>query len=150
MSNAIIGDSDIPTSYTSSPDRPFEMIGVRDQYLELQNVPNERLNDEQVKELANQPHFKPDSSRIDKMTKEANEKEQQEFEERKFYNLSLKEIGWRISDSWHDIIDDMLHFNFQDGPRGFIEIFLHADRLIYIGVTLMLFTIAALLIQSTN
>lgn len=150
MSNAIIGDSDIPTSFTSSPDRPFEPIGVRDQYLELHDVPNERLTDEQVQELANQPHFKPDTSRIDKMTEEANEKEDQGFEERKLYNLSIKEIGHRISDSWHDIIDDMLHFNVQDGARGFLEIFLAHDRLIYIGITIMIFTIAAALIQTVN
>ena len=150
MSNAIIGDSNIPTSYTTSPDRPFEPIGVRDQYLELHSVPNERLSDEQVQELANEPHFNNDTSRIDKMTKEANEKELKDFEERKLYNLSVKEIAYRISDSWHDILDDMLHFSVQDGARGFLEIFLAHDRLIYIGITIMIFTIAAALIQTAN
>ena len=148
MSNSIIGESDIPSSFTSSPDRPFEMVGVRDQYLKLYDVPNKRLTDDEIKALAKEPHFKPDTSRIDKLTKEANEKEAQEFHERKLYNLSMQEIGFRISDSWHDIIDDLLHFNTADGVRGFVEIFLQHDRLIYLGITLMLFTIAPLFIRS--
>lgn len=150
MSNAIIGDSDIPTSYTTTPERPFEPIGVRDQYFALYDVPNERLTDEQVKELVKKPDFTPDTSRIDKMTKDANETESKDFEERKLYNLSMKEIAYRISDSWHDIIDDALHFDIQDGARGFLEIFLAHDRLVYIGITIMIFTIAAALIQSVN
>lgn len=146
--NSIIVDSDIPDSYTTSPDRPFEMIGVRDQYLKLQDVPNERLTDEQVQELAKQPHFENDTSRIDKMSQEANAKAESEFQERKLYNLSVKQIGFRISDTWHDIIDDMLFFNKNDGVRGFMDIFLKEDRLIYLGITLMLFTIVALFIRS--
>ena len=148
MSNNIIGDSDIPSSYTTSPDRPFEMLGVRDQYLKLYDVPNKRLTDDEVKQLADEPLLKPDDSRIDNMTKEANAKLEKDFEERKLYNLSIKQIGYRVSDSWHDMIDDALHFDYRDGARGFLEIFLKEDRLIYLGITLMIFTIVALLIRS--
>jgi hypothetical protein len=146
MSNNIILDSDIPTSYTTSPDRPFESIGVRDQYIDKYNVPNKELTD---KERQNMPKDNNPNERIDKMTNEANEKSEAAFQERKIYNLSIQEIGFRISDTWHDLIDDVTSFNLlRDGYRGIIEIFVKDDRLIYLGITLMIFTIAALFIRA--
>lgn len=144
-----VGRSDeIPKSFTESPERPFEMVGVRDQYLKEFDRNNQRLTEEQVQQLANEPTITRDTSRIDNMTKEANETSQQAFEERKLYNLSMKEIAFRLSDTWHDIIDGLLHFDTSDGFRGFIDVFIREDRLIYIGITLMIFSIASMLIRS--
>jgi hypothetical protein len=145
--NNVVVDSDIPSSYTSSAERPFEMVGVRDQYIDKYNVSNKDLTDE---ERQNMPKDTSNpTERIDKMTREANEKAQSEFQERKIYNLSVKEIGFKISDAWHDMMDDLLNIDLKNnGFRGVIEIFVKDDRLIYLGITLMVFTIAALLIRS--
>lgn len=146
--NITVGDQDIPKSFTTSPDRPFEMVGVRDQYLQLFDKNNERLTDEQVVELANKPHFTPDNSRIRSMSSEANEQRKQEYEQQKFYKMSLQDLTYRVSDSWSDILDDILYFDTNDGVRGFIQIFLNGDRLVYIGITLFIFTILVLMIRS--
>ena len=147
--NATVGRSDeIPKSFTDSPDRPFEMVGVRDQYIKEFDRPNERLTDKQVQELAKQPQFNKSTERIDNLSNIANTNSRQVFEERKLYNLSLKQIGFRISDTWHGVIDDLLHMNARDGFRGFLDVFVREDRLIYLGITLMVFSISALLIRS--
>lgn len=146
--NITVGDQDIPQSYTTSPDRPFEMVGVRDQYLKLFDKNNERLTDEQVKELAKNPHFTTDNSRINTLSSEANTKRKQEYEQQKFYKMSLQDLTYRVSDSWSDILDDVLYFDTSDGIRGFVQIFLNGDRLIYIGITLFIFTILVLMIRS--
>lgn len=144
-----IGRSDeIPSSFTDSPDRPFEMVGVRDQYIQSFDRPNERLTDEQVQELAKKAQFNKSTERIDTLSDIANADSRQVFEERKLYNLSLKQIGFRISDTWVDMIDDLLHFNPRDGFRGFLDVFIRDDRLIYLGITMMIFSISALLIRS--
>jgi hypothetical protein len=148
MSNVTVADNDIPKSYTASPDRPFEMVGVRDQYLKLFDRNNATLTDEQVKELANQPLFKKDTSRLSTLSEEANAKRKQEYEEQKFYKMSLQDLSYRVSDSWHDILDDILLFDKNDGIRGFLDIFIASDRLVYIGITLFVFTILVLMIRS--
>lgn len=146
--NITVADQDIPKSFTTSPDRPFEMVGIRDQYLKLFDKNNERLTDEQVAELANKPHFTPDNSRIKTMSEEANAQRKQEYEQQKFYKMSLQDLTYRVSDSWSDILDDILYFDTNDGVRGFIQIFLNGDRLVYIGITLFIFTILILMIRS--
>ena len=100
------------------------------------------------KELAKNPPPLPKSTRLDDLTTQANQLQERSSEERKLYNLSLKQIGYRISDTWFDIMDDTLKFNPQNGARGIVEIFTKEDRLIYLGMTLMLFTIVIVLLTS--
>lgn len=148
MNNLTVDDRDIPRSYTTSPDRPFEMLGVRDQYLKLYDRNNATLTQEQAAELANQPHFINDTSRIDTLSAEANLKRKQEYESQKFYKMSLQDLAYRVSDTWSDIIDDTLSYETRDGVRGFFEIFVASDRLVYIGITLFVFTVLVLMIRS--
>lgn len=148
MNNLTVADGDIPKSYTTSPDRPFEMVGVRDQYLKLYDRNNATLTQEQVVELANQPHFVNDTSRLDTMAQESNLKRKQEYESQKFYKMSLQDLSYRVSDTWSDIIDDTLSYDAKDGVRGFLEIYIASDRLVYIGITLFVFTILVLMIRS--
>ena len=121
MSNSLIQDSDIPKSYSSTPDRPpFEQIGVRDQYINQFDVPNKSLTDKESADLINNPPPVDKGTRLDDMTKKANKTEMAGTEDRKIYNLSVKQIGYRISDTWHDILDDLLTVGRIDGLRGFI------------------------------
>lgn len=148
MSNVTVADDDIPKSYTTSPDRPFEMVGVRDQYLKLFDRNNATLTQDQVNELASQPLFTNNTARLASLSEEANMKRKQEFEHQKFYKMSLQDLSYRISDTWHDMIDDILVYNKNDGIRGFLSIFIASDRLVYIGITLFIFTILVLMIRS--
>ena len=148
MNNLTVANGDIPKSYTTSPDRPFEMIGVRDQYLKLYDINNTSLTEEQVEKLAKQPHFIKDTSRLDTLSAEANLKRKQEYESQKFYKMSIQDLSYRVSDTWSNIIDDTLAYDSKDGIRGFLEIFIASDRLVYIGNTLFVITILVLMIRS--
>ena len=144
----IVADNDIPRSFTTSPDRPFEMVGVRDQYLKLFDRNNQRLNQEEVVELANQPLFSKNTSRLTSLEDEANAKRKKEYNQQKFYKMSIEDLSYRISDTWSDVLDDTLSFEKKDGVRGFLEIFITSDRLVYLGITLFIFTILVLMIRS--
>ena len=146
--NVTVAETEIPKSFTASTDRPFDMVGKRDQYLKLFDRNNERLTEEQVVELANEPHFKKSTERLAKLSDVANSKRRQEYEHQKFYKMSLQNLAFRVSDSWHDILDDLLYFDTNDGVRGFVNIFTVSDRLVYIGLTLFIFTILVLMIRS--
>jgi len=161
MSNHVVINTSLRGTTTASVDRPFEMTGVRDQLIPFHDVPNKNLTQAESQKMAlsgtapnptarsNASNDKSsNAAHLNAMTAEANEKEQKEFEERKLYNLSVKQIAYRISDTWTDILDDMLNFDRNDGFRGFLEIYLKEDRLIYFGITLMIFVLIALLVRS--
>ena len=147
----IIEDTSIPNSFTPSVERPFEQIGVRSALDEEHSFGrnNERLTDEQVKALIENPQI-TQSTRPQDMTTKENQKRQQENQEIKIYNLSVKQIAYRTSDTVHDIMDDMLQYNTEDGMRGFVHIFTKSDRLMYIGIIIIIFTIILLLIKTTG
>lgn len=149
--NATIESSSIPSSFTPSVDRPFDPVGKRELGLEDNITPrgNERLNDEQIKEIIDNPQITV-STRLERLTEEANAARIKEMEEEKIYNMSVKDLAFRTSDTVHHILDDIVTYNADDGMRGFIHIFTKSDRLIYVGIITIIFTILLLLIKSTD
>lgn len=141
----------IPSSFTTSVDRPFDPEGVRwsndDDFRAGRN--NERLNEEQIRELIKNPNIKRDN-RMQKMTKETNQQNAKEAESVKIYNMSILDIATRTSDAVHGIMDEMLNYDSQDGMRGVLHIFTRSDRLIYVGILIVIFTILVLLIKTTD
>ena len=57
---ATIENTSIPSSFTPSVDRPFDPVGIRTVNLDDNITPrgNERLNDEQIKEIIDNPRIK--------------------------------------------------------------------------------------------
>lgn len=147
----IIEDSSIPSSFTPSVDRPFDPVGVRWMHEQemLAGRNNERLSDEQIKALIENPTITK-STRLRDLTEEENKRRMEEQESVKVYNLSVKDLAFRTSDTVHAVMDDMLDFNPDDGVRGFIDIFTRSDRLMYIGILVCIFTIILLLIKTTD
>lgn len=147
----IIDDTSIPNSFTASVDRPFDPIGVR--WMHEQEMQagrnNERLSDEQVKQLIENPEITK-STRLRDLTDEENRRRTQESDEVKIYNLSVKDIAYRTSNTVHDVMDDVLDYNPDDGVRGFVHIFTRSDRLMYIGILVIVFTIILLLIKTSD
>ena len=47
-------------------------------------------------------------------------------------------------------MDDILDYNPDDGVRGFVHIFTQSDRLMYIGILVIVFTIVLLLIKASG
>jgi len=148
----IIEEDTIPRSFTPSVDRPFEPIGIRQRHLQRfkPDDQDERLTDEQLIALTKNPIIQLTDERIKKLTEEANKKRIQEVEDVKIYNLSIKEVGVRTSKVVHSIIDDMLMYNTEDGVKGFLHIFIKEDRLMYVGIVLITFTILLMLIKTSD
>jgi len=140
---------DIPKSFTASVDRPFEPIGVRELTTQLYDRNNQRLSDEQVQAIIDNPQPPKDpNERIKKMSDQANVAALAEFEEEKVYNLSLRGLARRTTNTVHDILDDLVNFNPADGVRGFIQIFIQSDRLMYIGGLIIIFTLLVMLMKT--
>lgn len=149
MSQSVTVQDDIPSSFTASVDRPFEPIGVRELTTQLFDRNNQRLTDEQIQEIITnpQPPNDPDE-RIKRLSAEANAESQAEFQEEKIYNLSFREIANRTTNTVHNILDDLVNFNPADGVRGFIHIFTISDRLMYVGIIVIAFTLLIMLLKS--
>lgn len=144
-----VEDEAIPKSFTASVDRPFEPVGVRELTSQLYDRNNQRLTDEQVQALITNPQPPKDQfARIKSMSDEANAENLAEFEEEKVYNLSLRELARRTTNTVHDILDDLVNFNPSDGVRGFIQIFIQSDRLIYVGGIIVAFTLLVMLMRT--
>ena len=143
-----MSENGIPTSFTASVDRPFEPIGVRELTQELTGRNNERLTEEQVRELiTNPPQRRNPNERIERLTNEANAEIAAEFEQEKIYNLSLRDLAARFTNTMHDILDDLVNFDIRDGARGFIQIFIQSDRLMYVGMLIIVLTILLMLFK---
>lgn len=143
-----VQEESIPSSFTTSVDRPFEPVGVRDLTEQLYDRNNERLTDEQIQSMLNNPQPAPNpNARIDRMTREANAELSAEFESEKIYNLSVSEVAKRTTKAVHDILDDVVTFNVADGPRGFIQIFIQSDRLMYVGIIVIVITMLLMLLK---
>ena len=142
-------ETGIPKSFTASVDRPFEPIGVRDLLSKQFDRNNQRLTDEQVQAIINNPQPPKDpNERIKGMSDGANVDALAEYEEEKVYNLSVRELARRTTNTVHDILDDLVNFNPQDGVRGFIQIFIQSDRLMYVGGIVIVFALLVMLMKT--
>jgi len=151
MSRNVTVQTNIPKSFTPSVDRPFEPIGVRDLSAPAFDRNNQRLTDQQVKELVTnpQPPANP-NERLNTLSAADNRQNQAEFESEKIYNLSLAQLAARTTNTVHDVLDDLVNFNPQDGVRGMLQIFIQSDRLMYVGIIVVVFTLLMLLFKSRD
>lgn len=139
----------IPKSFTASVDRPFDPVGIRDLTTQLYDRNNQHLTDEQVQQVLKNPQPAPDpNARVKALSKQANDEAGAEFEQEKIYNLSIAQLASRTTTTVHDILDDLVNFNVQDGVRGFIQIFVQSDRMVYVGFIILAFTLLVLLLKS--
>jgi hypothetical protein len=140
---------EIPRSFTASVDRPFDPVSVRLLTSQLFDRNNQRLSEAQVQELTLNPPPAPNrDERINKLSDEANAAAINANEGQKLYNMNLRELGARIANTIHNILDDLVNFNTADGFEGFISIFTKDDRLMFVGMVVILITLAAILFRS--
>lgn len=139
----------IPTSFTASVDRPFDPIGVRDLTAQLYDRNNQHLTDEQVQAIVQnpQPSVNP-RARLEQLNANANADAQINYENQKIYNLSFRDLAVRLTNTIHDILDDLVNFNTADGLRGFIQIFTQSDRLMYAGIIIIIVTVAIMFFRT--
>lgn len=118
-------------SYGSTIGPSFKPIGIREIWDE-QEIREKRLNDEEIQELINDPLIKK-STRLQELSKKINE------------DVIAKVPNMiPISDTANsiiDIINDLLDFNPNSGLHEFMNIFINDNRLIHIGLVIVLFTI---------
>lgn len=140
---------DVPKSFTASVDRPFDPVSVRLLTSQLFDRNNQRLSDAQVQEMVLNPPPAPNrDERINKMSAEANAAAANTYESEKLYNMTVRDIGARLANTVHNILDDLVNYNTADGVEGFISIFTKSDRLMFVGIVVILITLAAILFRS--
>ena len=139
----------IPVKYGQTVDRPFDPVKIREIYDEPYNKNEKRLTDAQIQDLIRNPTIKK-STRLQDMSKEANQERQNLQESDKFYNLSIKQIGFKVSDTVNNVVDELIEFEPKTGVSGFVEIFAKQDRLIYLGIIIVIFSIAVILMRSSE
>lgn len=142
-------NNEIPSSFSTSVDRPFDPIGVRDVFEEVPGRVNERLTDAQIRDMINNPPPQADGeARLRTATERENQRREAEQDEQRVYNMSVKQLASRTAQTVFDILDDTVNFEWRDGPRGVLRIFTSGDRLMYIGILLGLAVVAAVALRN--
>lgn len=139
----------IPRTFSASTDRPFDPVSIRELSTQLFDRNNERLTDTEVQQMIENP--KPPSNpnaRIEHLTEEANKEAVRGNSAKMIHNMSLKEIASRLADTVHGVLDDLVNFNRADGIHGFLHIFIQSDRLVFVGIIIVLVTLAAMVLKA--
>lgn len=97
----------------------------------------QRLTDDQIRALVKQAVNRGDAprKRLEKLSLDATIKNALDTERRKFFNISLYDLAYNMSDRFNGIMDDLLTLNKQP---NFFSIFTKSDRLLYIGLFVLL------------
>lgn len=133
-----------PPSYDNVFGNQFHEIRVRDDYLDdlkQYRDQEERLTEDQLNEL---PPLEK-SQRLERLMKRAHDTQEIEHTNRKIYNMSLLQIYRKTGKVTTDILDDLLN-----SRKSFLSIFTGGDRLIYVGIVIMLFTLLFILIATSS
>jgi hypothetical protein len=139
----------IPTTYSASVERPFDPISVRLLTTQLYDRNNERLTEEQVKSIIDNPQPGNPNARIEQLTDDANEEAIKTAKSDIMLNFSFPDMAKRLASTVHDILDDLLNYSFsQQGIQGFIGIFTKGDRLMFIGIIMILITLAVIFFRA--
>ena len=115
----------------------------------------ERLTNEQLAELARNPLWRPEAirkrhqQRLDELSDKDTSEETNSHESEKILNLSLRTVFENISDTFTGVLTDIF-----DKPEELsildhlIKTFTKDDRLVYIGVMIVIVSIFLSLIQT--
>ena len=103
------------------------------------------LNDYEQYQLSKQ------YDKLNKLSSDENNKNNEIKENKRIYNLSLKKIGYNLSIKSIDIIDELVKFIYQKDKtfNGFMLIFTKDDRLIYAGILIVLLAFCLFFINLT-
>lgn len=122
---------------------------------EIENINvalSNRLSQHEISELIRNPVLRG-SALLEQLTKAEQDKTDQIYKERQFFNMSLKQLGEKMSTSYIKIMNDLLEFK-ADGEttteniNSVTNIFFREDRLLYLGMSLILLALIFTLISS--
>lgn len=135
-------------SYSSRIGLPFKQIATRNFNDDLDpfRKENKRLTDAEVQYLQQNPSvFEPKlGERLEEKNKTENKERKRFYKKQKFYNKSLKTIGYDLTETIWAIMDDLFNYTpaFSiNGVTDFIDIFIKEDRMVYIGIIILFFSI---------
>lgn len=149
-------NQEIPSSFDEYIGPPFKPISVREIYDNIQ-TPNtkKRLTQDQIQAIIQSPNKQllPQLDRLKVLTDKANQKQTEKSIKERFYNLSLRQIVENLIDTVSNVMDDIITFKWSGKPGGFegiMQIFTKDDRLIYLGIIIMIFSILVIMIRDTD
>jgi len=97
-----------------------------------------------------QQALKHESANLKYYTSKANEEQEQERENKYITNLSLTEIASNISLTFILIINELLDSNITKDTNSVINIFFKDNRMLYIGLTVLLVAFGIYIIDITS
>ena len=134
---------EISNRYESTIGPPFKPISIRqiwDPLDPIENMREKRLSDKEIQELTDNPLLKK-STRLEDMSTKANQKAEQYQDSQKIYNMNIKSILASTSDSVISLINDLLNYKPSYGLQELINIFSKENRLIYLGILIVIFSL---------
>ena len=152
LTNLTISNYEVPRNYGRNigpPFKPIEVRNIHDDLHESYRRKNKRLTDTEIKELVLNPNL-PKSTRLKDLSQTANEKTTARFHKEKFYNMSFTQIANKISNTVSDVLNDLLKYKLSQGFDDFVQIFGSEDRLIYLGMIIVVFSLIVMLIRTTD
>lgn len=132
----LIDHQDVLGSLGSRVGPPFKPIGIRDIYDQQIRSDEERLSDEELRQLLNEP-IVPDHSRLDELSQEANK----ELYTKRIAEFGPKRIVQNIVSTLSSILDDIITYKWSHFPIGILDIFTKDKRLIYLSIFTIIMTI---------
>lgn len=81
------------------------------------------------------------------LTAKENAEQSRQIVHRQFINLSLLEIANNISTTFISIINELLDSSKPKGMNDMLEVFFVGDRMIYVGLSVFLFTLGLYIID---
>ena len=92
------------------------------------------------------PEQEAETQELEALTNQANEEIEREYAIKQVYNLSVKTILQNIQITFSNILYDILTYQYYSIPT-FIDIFTRKQRLLYIGIFLVLAAIATAILS---
>lgn len=124
-------------SYETRIGPPFKPIRVRDIYDQPIPTDTDRLSDDDLRQLLNEPII-PDHSRLVELSREANN----ELHTERLSKFGPKRIIQNIVETLHLILNDIIAYEWKAKfPIGILDIFTKDKRLIYFSIFTILMTI---------
>ena len=100
-----------------------------------------RLSDEEIRVLIKSPLLRP-SRRLEKLTQQENADLEKNKRMSDLVNLSITELAQNLSNTFNDVLTDLLSGNIS------LDTFIGNNRLIYIGIFMILLSLFVMLINS--
>lgn len=141
--------NDMLAHYGSAIGPPFKPTPIREIWDPDPVNREKRLSETEMRDFIDNP-LSPKSNRLNELNYDANKESQELHQSQQIQNMSLQSIVEKIRVTLVNIIDDLLEYEMSEGVDEMMYIFTKEDRLMYVGITVAIFSFIVLLIRLSD